>query len=62
MLKNKKFVLRLSEQDLQVLREISRLTERSKSDVFRWALHEVASVICNHPDTLKLLKQVKEPV
>ena len=58
MQKDKKFILRLSEQDLQALRDVSQMTKRSKSDVFRWALHEVAGVLYNHPDKLKLLKQV----
>jgi len=57
MKKNKKFMLRLSEQDLQALRDVSQITKRSKSDVFRWALHEVANVLNSHPDRVKLLKQ-----
>jgi hypothetical protein len=59
MTKDKKFVLRLSQQDLKVLRDVSQITKRSKSDVFRWSLHEVASVLDTRPEKLKLLKQVK---
>jgi hypothetical protein len=59
MTKNKKFILRLSDEDLQTLTNVSELTRRSKSDVFRWALHEVARVISSHPEKLNLLKQLK---
>lgn len=60
MPKDKVFVLRLSEQDLQALQHVALLTKRSKSSVFRWALHEVADAISEHPEKVKLLEQVKE--
>jgi len=61
MIKNKKFILRLSEKDLKALNDVSKITKRSKSDVFRWSLHEVANVIYAHPEKLKVLKQVRTP-
>ncbi len=59
MAKDKKFILRLSEKDLQALNDVSIITKRSKSDVFRWSLHEVANVVCTRPEKIKLLKQVR---
>lgn len=60
MPKDKVFVLRLSEQDLHALQRVALATKRSKSSVFRWALHEVASAIDEHPEKLRLLEQAKE--
>ncbi len=57
MKKNKKFVLRLSEQDLRELRDVSQMTKRSKSEVFRWSLHQVAKVLYERPERNQLLKQ-----
>ena len=59
MQKNKKFMLRLSPKDYQVLSDISVATQRSKSDSIRWALNEVAKAINDHPEKLRMLKQAK---
>ena len=57
MKKNKKFVLRLREHDLKALRDVSQFTKRSKSEVFRWSLHQVANVLYERPERMQLLKQ-----
>jgi hypothetical protein len=61
MKKDKRFLLRLSRDDLNVLQKVSRTIQRSKSDVFRWALHEVENALDKQPERLQLLKQVKRP-
>ena len=61
MTKNKKFVLRLSEKDLEALHDVAQITNRTKSDVFRWALHEVANVLNARPQLIHLLKRVNKP-
>lgn len=59
MEKNKVFVLRMSEQDLKELRKIAYITERSKSDALRWALHQVAKVIHEQPERFQLVQEIK---
>ena len=61
MKKDKRFLLRLSKEDDRALNEVSQTIQRSKSDVFRWALHEVQNALNEQPEKLKLLKQVKRP-
>jgi hypothetical protein len=58
MKKDKKFLIRLSEQDLEELRDVSQVTKRSKSDVLRWALHQVAISLHEQPEQIKLLKPI----
>ena len=43
MRKDKVFVTRLSEEDRQILDALAEKTRRTRSDVIRWALYEVAS-------------------
>ncbi len=61
MKKDKRFLLRLSQEDALALHEVAQVIQRSKSDVFRWALHEVREALKKEPEKLKLLKQVKRP-
>ncbi len=61
MKKDKRFLLRLSQEDTLALHEVAQTIQRSKSDVFRWALHEVRNALLEKPEKLKLLKQVKRP-
>ena len=61
MKKDKRFLLRLSKEDVRALVDVSRTIQRSKSDVFRWALHEVEKALNEEPERLQLLKQVKRP-
>ncbi len=61
MKKDKRFLLRLSKEDVRALQDVSRTIQRTKSDVFRWALHEVEHALNENPEKLKLLKQVKRP-
>ena len=58
MKKNQVFVLRMSERDLKELRIVAQITERSKSDTLRWALHQVAKVIHEQPERIQLVKEL----
>ncbi len=61
MKKDKRFLVRLSQEDDRALKEVAQTIQRSKSDVFRWALHEVRKALLEQPERLQLLKQVKRP-
>ncbi len=61
MKKDKRFLLRLSQNDVRALVEVANTLQRSKSDACRWAIHEVLDALHNKPEKLKLLKQVKRP-
>jgi hypothetical protein len=61
MKKDKRFLLRLSKEDDRALHEVAQAIQRTRSDAFRWALHEVRNALNEQPEKLKLLKQVKRP-
>lgn len=57
--KTKVFVMRMSEQDAQELREIAKTIERSQSGVLRYALHEIARVVREHPNKTQLIRSIR---
>ena len=59
MKKSEVFVLRMSKKELQELRRVAHLTERSKSDALRWALHQVAKILDEQPERIQLVKEIK---
>ena len=59
MKKNKMFVMRMSEQEVQELREVARIIQRSQSGVLRYALHEIATAVREHPDKTKLIRTIR---
>jgi predicted transcriptional regulator len=59
MKKNKSFIVRMSDKDLQELDAVAQVTQRSKSAVLRWAIHEAAINLQEQPEKTKLLDKAK---
>ena len=59
MKKDKVFMIRLSEQDAQELNSVAQMIQRSKSGTLRYALHEIARVIQEHPNKTQLIRSIR---
>jgi len=57
--KNKVFVMRMSEQEAKELKEVADTIQRSQSGTLRYALHEIARVVREHPDKTKLIRTIR---
>ena len=59
MKKDKVFNLRLTEQDEKELQEVANTIRRSKSGTLRFALHEIARVVRDHPNKAELIRTMR---
>lgn len=59
MKKVKVFNLRMTEQDEKELQEVASTIRRSKSGTLRFALHEIARVVRDHPNKAELIRTIR---
>ena len=52
-------MIRLSKQDSQELSDVAKMIQRSKSGTLRFALHEIARVVREHPNKAELVKTIR---
>ena len=53
------FMILLSKQDSQELSDVAKMIQRSKSGTLRFALHEIARVVREHPNKAELVKTIR---
>lgn len=51
--------MRMSEQEAKELKEVADTIQRSQSGTLRYALHEIARVVREHPDKTKLIRTIR---